>query len=128
LSPEIKRGKSCTSILVVPQRKPSFVELFHGVAMPQLKLHGRPWKACRERKGRGRVEEQGARPLAMERRKGAHGGATQESLIMVLLLCAPFSVALREEEKKGREREKEDKERKEKRKKTKPENFWGEKR
>jgi hypothetical protein len=67
--------------------------------------------------GKGKGRGAGARPLAMGRRKGAHGGATQESLIMVLLLCAPFSVALREEEKKGREREKEDKERKEKTKK-----------
>jgi hypothetical protein len=50
---------SCTSVLVVPQRKPSLVEAFHGGwPLPDLELDCRPWGA-RQRGSGGGGEERG---------------------------------------------------------------------
>jgi hypothetical protein len=91
LRPGIARGRSCASVLVVPQRKPSLVEALHE-RRPWLDLssmdgsHGELGGRGREEKGK-RGEQQWAQ-LSMEEEEegGAVGGAALGGLGPMLLL------------------------------------------
>jgi hypothetical protein len=55
----IARGRPCTPVLVIPQRKMSLVEAHHGrAAMAGLKLMKGGHGGSLERKGRGRGREE----------------------------------------------------------------------
>jgi hypothetical protein len=69
LKPGMSRVRSCASVLVVSQRKPNWVEAFHGAFMARLRA---PWPAMGKlvREGRdGEGEEQGVR-LSVEEEEG----------------------------------------------------------
>jgi hypothetical protein len=124
----IARERSCASVLVIPQRKLSLVEDFHGgrllrdlsALLPAIgSSPEREWRGRRSREGEGRL-------LTDLEQLGVHGGAAPGGLgpdpAVSELLCA-FSVPFYEVEEKEKREKRKKKMEKEKKEKI-WENFW----
>jgi hypothetical protein len=107
----IARGRSCASILVVPQRKTALVSALHGKQpWPELEFHGKHHGGARRGGERG-----GRRGAARGGR--AIGGLAMEDQMCDLLVCCSCMLYVRGKQEGGKRR----KQRKEKkgRKKSK---------
>jgi hypothetical protein len=115
----IGRGRSCTSVLVIPWWKTALVRAVHGrQPWADLKLHGWPWGLAGE-EGRGREERGQGRGATTGSRKGGRGtrghlGELGPLLVLVRVCCV---------RKKGKRKKRKGKNGKI----AKPGNFRGEK-
>jgi hypothetical protein len=101
---EIARGRSCASVLVIPQRKMALVRALHErAAMARVGAPGRPWGARRSgREGEGMGRGEGAR-LGRYRGRGAMGrgaGMASCSLAAAAAVCEVEEGKKREKKKR----------------------------